>query len=61
MNGKACWKNVLSKNPSGFKKLEKFLIDNKMEHIVTVSGIYNHFEEIVTVIDFKEIIKNINK
>jgi hypothetical protein len=57
MNGTASWKNVLSKNPTGFKKLENFLIDNKIGHIVTVSGIYNHFEEVVTVVDFKEIIK----
>lgn len=57
MNGTASWKNVLSKNPTGFKKLENFLIDNKMGHIVTVSEIYNHFEEVVTVLDFKEIIK----
>lgn len=57
MNGTASWKNVLSKNPTGYKKLENFLIDNKMEHIVIVSEIYNHFEEVVTVLDFKEIIK----
>lgn len=57
MNGTASWKNVLSKNLTGFKKLENFLIDNKMGHIVTVSEIYNHFEEVVTVLDFKEIIK----
>lgn len=57
MNGTASWKNVLSKNPTGYKKLENFLIDNKMKHIVTVSEIYNHFKELVTVVDFKEIIK----
>lgn len=57
MNGTASWKNVLSKNPTGFTKLENFLIDNKMEHIVTVSEIFNYFEEMITVVDFKEIIK----
>lgn len=57
MNGTAKWKNVLSKNPSGFIKFQKFLIDNKVEYLETVGEIYNQFNDLVTVIDFKEIIK----
>lgn len=61
MNGNAKWKNVLSKNPSGFRKLQNFLAENKKDDLETVSEIFNHFEEMVTVINFKEIIKNTNK
>jgi len=57
LNGTASWRNVLSKNPSGFKKLEKFLFNNKMEHIVTVGEIYNLFDGIVTIVDYNEILK----
>ena len=57
MNGKATWRNVLSKNPSGFKKLEKFLIENKKEHLVTVGEIYKEFEERITIIEYNQIMK----
>jgi hypothetical protein len=60
MNGKASWRNVLSKNPSGFKKLEKFIIENKKEHLVTVGEIYREFGEWVTVMDYNQIIEKIN-
>jgi hypothetical protein len=60
MNGKAKWKNVLSKNPTAFKKLENFLVDNSMESLETVNEIYNHFKEVVTVINFNKIITNTN-
>lgn len=60
MNGKATWRNVLSKNLSGFKKLEKFLIENKKEHLVTVCEIYKEFEEQVTIIEYNQIIENTN-
>lgn len=60
MSGKARWRNLLSKNPSGFKKLEKFIIDNKREHLVTVGEIYQEFEEWVTIIDYNQILENIN-
>ncbi|UPZ16245.1 hypothetical protein [Flavobacterium humidisoli] len=57
MNGKATWRNVLSKNLSSFKKLEKFLIENKKEHLVTVCEIYKEFEEQVTIIEYNQIMK----
>ena len=60
MSGKATWKNVLSKNPSGFKRLEKFIIENKKEKLVTVGEIYREFEEWVTIIDYNQIIEKIN-
>ncbi|MEA9412667.1 hypothetical protein [Flavobacterium sp. PL02] len=41
---KATWRNVLNKNPSGFKNLEKFIIENKKEYLVTVGEIYKEFE-----------------
>lgn len=54
---KSQWKNVLSKNPTCYKNLEKFLVNNKMEYVTTVGEIYNHFQEVVTIVDFNEIIK----
>ena len=57
MNGTAKWKNVLSKNPTGFEKLEKFLVNNKAEHIETVGEIYNQFIDKVIIVDYTEIIK----
>jgi hypothetical protein len=51
------WKNVLSKNPTGYKKLETFLFDNQMHHLMKVGEIYNQFKEIVCILDFNEIIK----
>lgn len=57
VSGKATWRNVLSKNPSGFKKLEKFIIENKKEHLVTVGEIYREFEELVAIIDYNQIIE----
>ena len=57
MNGKATWRNVLSKNLSGFKKLENFLIENKKEHLVTVCEIYKEFEKQVTIIEYNQIMK----
>ncbi|OCB71180.1 hypothetical protein B0A79_22565 [Flavobacterium piscis] len=60
VSGKATWRNVLSKNPSGFKKLEKFIIENKKEHLVTVGEIHKEFEELVAIIDYNQIIENIN-
>lgn len=60
VSGKATWRNVLSKNPSGFKKLEKFIIENKKEHLVTVGEIHKEFEELVTIIAYNQIIENIN-
>ncbi|WP_149207366.1 hypothetical protein [Flavobacterium johnsoniae] len=60
MSGKATWRNVLNKNPSGFKKLEKFIIENKKEYLVTVGEIYKEFEGRVTIIEFNQIIENAN-
>lgn len=60
MNGKAAWRNVLSKNPSGFKKLENFMIENKKEDLVSVGEIYKEFEEQVTIIEYNQIIENTN-
>lgn len=57
LKGKALWKNVLSKNPTGYKKLETFLFDNQMHHLMKVGEIYNQFKEIVCILDFNEIIK----
>ena len=57
MNGTAKWKNILSKNPTGFEKLEKFLVNNKAEHIETVGEIYNQFIDKVIIVDYTEIIK----
>lgn len=60
MSGKATWRNVLSKNPSGFKKLENFIIENKKEYLITVDEIYKEFEGRVTIIEFNQIIENAN-
>ena len=60
VSGKATWRNVLSKTPTGFKKLEKFIIQNNKEHLVTVGQIYKEFEEQVTIVDYNQIIENIN-
>jgi hypothetical protein len=57
LNGTASWRNVLSKNPSVFKKLEKFLVNNKMEHIATVGEIYHLFNDKVAIVDYTEILK----
>lgn len=56
MNGKAAWRNVLSKNPTGLKKMEKFIIENKKEHLVRVGEIYKEFEERVTILEYNQII-----
>jgi hypothetical protein len=57
MEGKACWKKVLSKNQSGFEKLEKFLIEKGKQDSKSVFDIYKNFSDLITIIDFNDIIK----
>lgn len=57
LNGTAKCKNVLSKNPTGIEKLEKFLVNNKAEHIETVGEIYIQFIDKVAIVDYTEILK----
>ncbi|WP_294962294.1 hypothetical protein [uncultured Flavobacterium sp.] len=55
LNGTSRWRNVLSKNPTGLKKLEKFLIEKGKEDLNTVAQIHNTFEKSVIIISYKEI------
>ncbi|MNX93237.1 hypothetical protein D3C86_1254140 [compost metagenome] len=55
IKGKAYWRNVLSKNPTGLKKLENFLIEKGKEDLSTVGQINNTFKELVIIISYKEI------
>ncbi|KFF16546.1 hypothetical protein B0A63_11330 [Flavobacterium johnsoniae UW101] len=55
IKGKADWRNVLSKNPTGLKKLEFFLIEKGKENLTSVGQIYSAFEESVIIISYKEI------
>lgn len=56
IKGKADWRNVLSKNPTGLKKLEFFLIENGKENLTSVGQIYSAFEESVTILDYCDIV-----
>lgn len=56
LNGAAKWRNVLSKNLTGLKKLENFLIENGNEDLISVGQIYRTFEHSVTIINYDKII-----